>query len=163
MFASAITSFLFLTFVSCHANIFSIFPLLPFSLREESICAPCCSEFMNLSFSCNVIFMMSVRSSFLRIHKDSLASTIQANRFVSFNNTSVFCCVQQCGNFPCYFGTMKLTKHCCWHRNFQLSTSIVHDILEFVIIKINETNTTQSSDIVELWFLDGPLLLLFAF
>ena len=54
--ASAIGSFLFLTFVSCHAGIFSSFPFFPlqpshlvFSLLEaqEQICAPDCSDLMN--------------------------------------------------------------------------------------------------------------------
>ena len=35
--------------------------------------------------------------------------------------------------------------------------------LKFLIIRTNEVNTTLSSGIVELWFLDRPLLLLFAF
>ena len=40
---------------------------------------------------------------------------------------------------------------------------LFHNILEFLIIRINEVNTTQSSGIVELWFFDSPLSLLFAF
>ena len=38
-----------------------------------------------------------------------------------------------------------------------------HDVLEFLTIKINEVNTMQYFGIVELWFLDSPLMLLFTF
>ena len=48
--------------------------------------------------------------------------------------------------------TLKFATHCGWHRNFQLSTRILHDIFGFFIIRINEVNTTQSSGIVELRF-----------
>ena len=41
--------------------------------------------------------------------------------------------------------------------------SILHYALEFLLVKINEVNTTQTSGIVELWFFDRPLLILFAF
>ena len=51
---------------------------------------------MNHAFSCNVVFMISVRSSF---HSDS-------HGFVSFDNTSVFCLVfSNVAAFPCYSGT----------------------------------------------------------
>ena len=53
----------------------------------------------------------------------------------------------------------KSARHCCWHRNFQLSTSICHDTLQFIISKFNSENTTQSSGIIEFWLLDGPLFL----
>ena len=49
-----------------------------------------------------------------------------------------------------YYG---FTKHCCWHRNYQLSTSIFHGTFEFFIINFNEEDTTLSSGIIELWFL----------
>ena len=91
---SAITSFLFLTFVSCHSSIFSSL----FSLFIH--CCFCIWYFhclrhtnkfahkivvtqWNHSFSSNMIFMTSVKSSF---QSDS-------HKFVSFNSTSVFCLV----------------------------------------------------------------------
>ena len=55
------------------------------------------------------------------------------------------------------------TRHCCWHRHFQLSTSIFHHTLEFFIIRFNIENSTYPSGIIEFWFLDGPFLLFFAF
>ena len=87
--------------------------------------------------------MTPVRSSF---HSDS-------ERFVTFNNTSVFCLVSS--NSAAGFNATSVqgssfTKHCCWHRNCQLSTSILHDILEFSMFRTNEVNTTQSSGIVKL-------------
>ena len=47
------------------------------------------------------------------------------HRFVGLNNTSIFRLVL----FNCATGfrvlkKLKSTRHCCWHRNFQLSTSI---------------------------------------
>ena len=56
----------------------------------------------------------------------------------------------------------KSARHCGWHRNFQLSTRILHDVFEFLIIRISEVNTMQFSGIVELRFFDSPLWLFFA-
>ena len=50
-----------------------------------------------------------------------------SQRFVSLNNTSIFCLVlSNCATgFP-VLTKLKSTRHCCWHRNLQLSTSIFH-------------------------------------
>ena len=63
--------------------------------------------------------------------------------------------------FPALFASGS-AKHCCWHRNFQLSTHIFHGVLEFFICWINEATTSKSSGIVKLRFFDSPLLLRFA-
>ena len=104
--------------------------------------------------SCNMIFMISVRRSFHAF----------PHRFIGLNNTSIFCLaiLFNATGFPVLI-TLKFARHCGWHRNFQLSTRIFHDILKSLIIRINEVNTTQYSGIVQLWFLDSPLLLFFAF
>ena len=54
--------------------------------------------------------MISVRSCF---QSDS-------HRFVSFNNTSVFCLVSSNGaaGFPATAAQWSFTRHCCWHRIF---------------------------------------------
>ena len=85
-------------------------------------------------------------------------------RFVGFNNASIFCLVfsNRATGLP-VLATLKFAVHCSWHRNFQLSTRIFHKTLEFLIIRINEVNTTQFFSIVELRFFDSPLLLFFAF
>ena len=72
------------------------------------------------SFCSKVIFVISVRSS---IHSDS-------HGIVSFDNTNVFClvCSHGAASFPATSAQWSFTKHCCWHRNFQNSTSILHDI-----------------------------------
>ena len=90
----------------------------------------------------------------MRFFVHSSASKMQAYFVLQsfFNATS----------FPVLL-TLKFAKRCGWHRNFQVSTRSHHDILEFLIIRINEVNTTQSSGTVELRFFDSPLLLLFAF
>ena len=83
-------------------------------------------------------------------------------RFVGLNNASVFCLalLSNATGFPARI-TLNLARHCSWHRNFQLSTRILHDVLEFFIIRINEVDTTQFSDIVELRFFDSPLAFLY--
>ena len=60
--------------------------------------------------------------------------------------------------FPLLFAPGS-ARHCCWHRNFQLSTRIFDSFLEFLICWINEVNTTQFSCRVKLRFFDSPLLL----
>ena len=83
------------------------------------------------SLSCNMIFMISVKSSF---HSAS-------HGFVSFNISIAFlsCFFPFRGRFPCYFGTMKC------HKALQLASESLtfyeHDVLEFLIIGINEVNT----------------------
>ena len=101
-----------------------------------------------------MIFMISVRNSF---HAYS-------HRFVGFNNTSIFCLVfSNCAtSFPVQT-TLESTRHCCWHRNFQLSTSGIHCELEFFIVWFKEEYSSPLSGIVELWFPDSPSLLCFLF
>ena len=104
-------------------------------------------------FSCNVTFMTLVRRSFHALPRS----------FIGLNNASVFClALVNATGFPALL-TLKFARHCGWHRNFQLSTRILNNILRFSIIKINEVNTTQSPGIVDLRFCDGLLLLFFAF
>ena len=54
-------------------------------------------------------------------------------KFISVNNANVFCLVSSDGaaGFPATSAQWSFTRHCGWHRNFQLSTRILHDILEF--------------------------------
>ena len=101
-----------------------------------------------------MIFMIFVKGSFHTLPR----------RFVGLNNASVFrlAILFNATGFPVLL-TLSLARHCDWHRNFQFSTRILHDILEFFIIWINEVNTTQFSGIVELRFCDSPLMLFFAF
>ena len=93
-----------------------------------------------------MIFMMFATKSFHAL----------PHRFVGFNSTSVYCLVfSNCAtSFPILV-TLRFARHCCWHRNYQLSTRIPHKFLEFLIIKINEVNTTQFSGIVKLQFVDS--------
>ena len=102
------------------------------------------------SSPCNMIFMTFMKSSFQTLSR----------RFVGFNNAGVFCLsiFRTATGLPALFAS-GFAKHCSWHRNFQLSTGIHHNILEFSICWINEVNTTQFSSIVELRFFDSPLLL----
>ena len=113
-------------------------------------------------------FVVSIQPLFLQydLHDILVMRSFHAypHSVVGFNCTSTFCLVfSNCATgFPART-MLKFTRHCCWHRNFQLSSSICHFSLEFLIVRVNEVNTTQTSGIVELWFLDFPLLLLFAF
>ena len=80
------------------------------------------------SFCCNMIFMIPVRNSF---HSNSRG-------LVSFDNTTIFS-----PNTTLEFSTAvhwSLTRHCRWHGNFELPTSVFHDVLEFLILRINEVH-----------------------
>ena len=101
------------------------------------------------SFSCNMIFMILANRSFHTLSR----------RFVGLNNASVFCLALLfiLTYLPVLF-TMSLARHRSWHGNLQLSTCILHDIVEFFIIWSNEINTTQFSCIVEHRFFDSPKL-----
>ena len=71
-------------------------------------------------------------------------------------------CLQLCDRLPCtcHVGVCKAlllaSKFPTFYDHFSCKR-------EFLIIRINEINTTQSSGIVDLRFFDCPLLLLFAF
>ena len=54
-------------------------------------------------------------------------------------------------------------RHCCWHRNFHLSSSGFHCELEFFVVWFNEEYSSQLSGTVELWFLESPSLFCFFF
>ena len=97
-----------------------------------------------------MIFMTFMKSSFQTLSR----------RFVGFNIASVFCLaiLFNAKVFP-VLATLKIARHCGWHQDFQLSTSILHNILDFFICWINEVNTTQCSSIVELQFVHSPLSL----
>ena len=146
-------------FVSCHAGISRVFPILsPMQLLRLFFIAwgigiNLCTRLLwlnDFSFSCNMIFIILVKRSF----------HVLPRRFIGLNNASVFCLaiLFNATGFPVLL-TFKFAKHSGWHRNFQLSTRIIHDSFEFLIIRINEVNTTQISSIVELRFLDSTLLL----
>ena len=67
------------------------------------------------------------------------------------------CCgFQRAAGFTVLFASGS-ARHCCWQRNFQLSTRIAHNLLELFICWINEVNTTQFSCIVKLRFFDSTL------
>ena len=76
---------------------------------------------------------------------------------------SVFYPPKNASSFPATSAQWSFTRHCCWHRNFYFCSSFFQDVLEFLIFRINEGNTTQSSGIIELWVLDSPFFLFFAF
>ena len=86
----------------------------------------------------------------MRFLADSSASTMQAY-------------------FVLYFPMLRQVSLLLWHIGILqgiaagIGTSNFPRAFEFFIIRINEINTTQPSGIVELWFLDSPLSLFFAF
>ena len=106
------------------------------------------------SFCSDVIFVIPV------------CYTVQSysDRFVGIDNTSVFGLVfpntSAAFSAAVYWG---FKRHCCWHPYFQLSTSVFHGVFEFFIFWFNEEDTTHLSGIIELWFLDSPFFLCFAF
>ena len=63
---------------------------------------------------------------------------------VGINNTSIFRLAFS--NFAVGFSTALyrcFAKHCCWHRNFQLSTSGFDCELEFFIVRFNKEHSSQ--------------------
>ena len=83
---------------------------------------------------------------------------------VGINCTSIFCVAFP--NIAVGFPTVLcryFARHCCWHRNFQLSTNGFDCELEFFIVWLNEEYSSQLSGIVEFWFLDSPSLFRFLF
>ena len=101
-----------------------------------------------------------------RIHPFFVSSSFQpwSRAFVDVDNTSVFCIAFP--NIAVGFPTALyryFARHCCWHRNFQLSASGFHCELEFFVVWLNEEYSSQLSGIVELWFLDSPSLFCFLF
>ena len=88
-----------------------------------------------------------------------VSSFFWSRAFVGINNTSVFCLAFP--NTAVGFSTalyQYFARHCCWHRNFQLSTSGFRRELEFFIVWFNKEYSSQLPGIVELWFLDSPSL-----
>ena len=162
--ASSITSFLFLTFVSRHAGIFSNF--------SHSFCtAAFASGVFNAwghgnkfahwvlvteliySFRCSMILMIPVRSSF--------QSNSRGTRQLRQYKHVLFCCSQYRSRFLAVYGVLQGIAAGIGTSNFL--RAFFHDVLELLILRINEEDTTQFSGIFELSFLDSPLLLYFAF
>ena len=84
----------------------------------------------------------------------SSASKTQAYFCLAFSNFAF------CSSTALY---RYFARHCCWHRNFQLSTSGFHCELEFFVVWFDEEYSPQLSGIVELWFLESPSLFCFLF
>ena len=64
--------------------------------------------------------------------------------FIGLNNAGVFCLtIFRTATGLAVLFTSGFARHCCKHRNFQLSTRRLHNILEFFIRWINEVNTTK--------------------
>ena len=66
-----------------------------------------------------------------------------SHRFVGIDNTTILGLVFP--NIAAGFTAATywcFTKHCCWHRNFQLSTSVCHGVFKFFITRFNEEDTT---------------------
>ena len=102
-----------------------------------------------------MIFMIFMKRSF---------HALSRRLVVGFDNGSVFCLALlfNAAGLPVLLAS-SFARHCSWHRNFQLSTRVFHDILQFFTSWINKANTTQFSSIVKPRFFDSPLLLFFAF
>ena len=86
-----------------------------------------------------------------------------SRRFVGFNDACIFslASIGCATGFP-VLSSPDLARHCCWHRNFQLSPRVFSVSLKLLIRWINEVNTAQSSGVVKLRFLDSQLLFFFS-
>ena len=114
-----------------------------------------CKDSMNsFLFQQNDLSWSLWRDPSMRFLVDSSASTTEAYFCLALLFNAAGLSVLLASSFA---------RHCSWHQNFQLSTRVFHDILEFFTSWINEVNTTQFSSIVKPRFFDCPLLLFFAF
>ena len=108
----------------------------------------------NHPFCSDVILMRCVYRSFYP----------WSRALVGINNTSIFCLAFP--NTAVGFSTALyryFARHCCWHRNFQLSPSGFDCDCEFFIVWFYEVYSSHLSGIVEFWFLDSPSLFCFLF
>ena len=178
--ASSVTSFLFLTFVSCHMPGFSpvfpiIFPLPPVLLEffiawgiGMNLCTKICTDLKEwVSFP-------AVWWSWWGFCVQLLPAFGSLIAFVGTNNTSVFCLafLQYCGaSFTsCSVSHRSFSRHRCWHRNlptFYERLSFMISLTSFVVwfdeVRVFLVNLSGT---VEFWFLDSTifvLLLLFSF
>ena len=136
--ASSITSFLFLTFVSCHAEIFSNFPFFHHCCLciWNFHCLRHRNEFVNKTVMIQrihpffqwydrgdvcVLLLLALVSCFRRHQQHKHICLAFRNAAVGFS-TALYR----------YFA-----RHCCRHRNFQLSTSGFDCDLEFLIVSLN--------------------------
>ena len=131
--ASSITSFMFLTFVSCHAGIFQIFlifpllPLHPFFFNAWGIGINLCTKWWRLS---EFIPFAAMWSSWYRcgipsnrILTDSLASTIQAD-LVLFSQC---CCKFHGGNLLVLYKALVLASEFpTFYERFSWCVWILH-------------------------------------
>ena len=161
--ASSITSFLFLTSVSCCCwNFLQFFQFLYHCClciwnfhclrhRNELVNKTVMSH-RTRSFRSDVILMRFVYSSL-----DPWSCAL-----VGINNTS-----KSCLAFPKFAVGLPtaiywyFASHCCWHRNFLLSSSGSDYELEFFIVWFDEVYSSPLSGIIEFQFLDSPSLFRF--
>ena len=160
--ASSITSFFVSDF--CQLPCRDFLQFFPFFLHcclciwnlsllaaSEWICERDCSE-SNSSLLLDVILMRDVSSSFYPwsgalagINNRSTSCRAFPNIAVGLPNASFR-----------YFAW-----HCCWHPNFQLSSSGFDYELEFFIIWFGEVHSSQLSGIIAFWFLHCAFLFCF--
>ena len=141
--ASSITCFLLLTFVSCHARIFSslhhYFSTAAFASctlmleTSEWTCVPNCSDWVNLFLlqQCDLGDACAVR---LPIE----FSEFRQLRTLLVYLVLCFPLLRQV-SLRLFIGVFQ--GFCCWHRNFQLSMSNFHGTFEF-FVGFNDEDTT---------------------
>ena len=101
-----------------------------------------------ISFSCNMVFMMMWY----------WISRTQSRRFTGFQNTRKFwfdligfVTIPAILNILAY-----LARHSRSHRCFQFLASILNGFFEFLVLRVNEINSSWSSGIIEFRFFIGP-------
>ena len=155
------TSFLFLTFVSCHVGILSFFlcflPLLPlhavfFCLRHRiNLCTKIVCGVVNyIPFARDVIFVIPVRHTFLSY----------SHRFVGIDNFSIFGLV-----FPNIAASFEAPF--CWCFTWRIGLS--NFLQTFFMVCLNSSSFGSMMKIPRnclalssFWFLDSPCLLCFS-
>ena len=117
---------------------FPFFPLLPlhpvFLMLQalEWTCVPNCSDSVNL-FLLQQSDLRKTCAAHFQSYPHSPVGIDNTSIFgLAFPNTAGF----SAAIYWCF------TRHCCWHRKFQFSTSIFDDGSEFFILRFHEEDTT---------------------
>ena len=100
------------------------------------------------TFSCNMVFMV-MRYRISHMH---------SRRFISFQNTRKFCFNYVGCTTPTI--SQNFTRHSRSHWCFQLLTSILDGLFEFLILRVDEIDPTQFSCVSQMEFFIRPLCLL---
>ena len=160
--ASSITSFLLLTFVKFHAEIFSN---CSHSLSTAAFAAgifmawsigKICVTNCNVAVNCPLSLQDGPHDNSVEILPYAFLWIHWLPRYTQIYTWSHSSC---CGSLQACF-SCKSCKASLDHWCFQFSSCILNDFLDLHGLKVNEIDLSKSSCIIELWFFNCPFILL---